>query len=258
MIGVVFALRDTFGTSDDIAETALANVLRQYVRARRLPVDASSEAYRTAILRTPIGSAVALRAAVADALGPHRIPTDDRIIEARVRMEAARLVETRFVAFDDVAPTLAELVRLGIPLAALGDGWPTIDHRKADAVGFVGSIVHSADLVQDPRALPAFGEITRLLRLPLENVWFVGTDLEREIAPAAAAGMRTIWIDRAGTGADAHAESRVASFAAILDVLSEPYTRGLLALRYIMRTSLDWRPGYSVGADDVFERMDEP
>jgi len=34
------------------------------------------------------------------------------------------------------------------------------------------------------------------------------------------------------------------------DVLKEPYTRGLPALRYIMRTALDWRPGHFLASDD--------
>lgn len=218
-----------------------------------------SEAYKTAVEETPIESVGALREVAATVLGPFYVPEDDRKLEAYFRMEAAQLVETRFTPGGDVAPTLADLARMNVPLAALGDDWPSIDERKAAAVGFPGVIIHPTDLARDPGALPVFEEVARRLRLPPENIWFVGTDLDRDIASAAAAGMRTIWIDDGGSHAPRLTElpdATVGSFGAIRDVLAEPYTRGLLALRYIMRTSLDWRPGFSIGASDSFDADD--
>jgi hypothetical protein len=72
--------------------------------------------------------------------------------------------------------------------------------------------------------------------------------------PAAAVGMHTIWINRDDETfpcASAPPDATVTTFVDVLEVLSGPYTRGLIALRQILRTAIAWRPGHFVSEDDT-------
>ena len=66
---------------------------------------------------------------------------------------------------------------------------------------------------------------------------------------AAQAGLRTVWLRSAGTAyppnlaAPDHAIERIEE---VLAILSEPYTRSLLGLRYVLHNALAWRLGHFV------------
>ncbi len=208
----------------------MANVIAKAERDNGARYDTTAIDFRTAL-------APDLRAAGLAAL------------EAPFRMELARLADLRFEPAADVAATLAELHALNVPCAALSGGWAALDQRKCDRAGFTGPIVFTEDLGIAPDSPGAFAAVAQTLRLPVEHIWFIGTDPLREIVPAGAVGMQTIWIDRDGTDfpADHRApDATVTTFSEILDELSGPYTRGLLALRHVLRTSLAWRPGHFV------------
>lgn len=254
MIGVAFALHKTFGPSAGVEGEAFARVVREFVDRNRGQRHAR-EIEGSAVGAVGYDPGENLREAFRAALAPYDLREPDGIqIEANFRMEAARLIYERFVPFDDVAPTLAKLAGLNVPCVGLSGGWPSIDARKAELVGFQKPIIYAEDLGVEAGTPAAFACVARRLQLPADCIWFVGTELRSEIGPAAASGMRTIWIDRDGDGevpegARSVPEATVATFAQILDVLAEPYTRGLLALRHVMRSVLDWRPGHFISDD---------
>jgi hypothetical protein len=86
------------------------------------------------------------------------------------------------------------------------------------------------------------------LGLPADAIYYVSAD-PVDIAAARASGLTTVYLDDAGrtlpSGADAPTH-RIASLSALLPILAGPYTRGVLALRYVFHSALAWRPGHFV------------
>jgi FMN phosphatase YigB (HAD superfamily) len=182
-------------------------------------------------------------------------------LEALFRMAGAQCVADHFVPYDDVAPTLRELSAMSVPCVLMSAGWSSIEERKAEAVGFHGPLLLGEDLDVPLTSPRAFARVAEILKLPADRIWFVGTDARKEILPAQAAGLHTVWLNRNHAEFPALREPpevTITTFAALLDALSEPYTRGLLAMRYILRTVLDWRPGHFVSGGDPVLGKDEP
>jgi FMN phosphatase YigB (HAD superfamily) len=255
MIGVAFALHGTFGSSTTIENSAFDRVLREFARVRNIV------AYTHVSCGASLGEGATvlafrqLREAFSTALGPYLLQEVDYLeLEAMFASEAARLLTERFVIYDDVARTLRELAALNIPRVGLSGGCPAVETRKAQIAGFTSPIIFAQDLGVEDSAPVAFARICQTLLLPADRIWFVGTDVRAEILPAAAAGMRTIWLNRDGETFPLQRvppDATVSSFAGILEILSAPYTRGSLALRYIMRNVLEWRPQYVISAEDM-------
>jgi FMN phosphatase YigB (HAD superfamily) len=254
MIGVAFALHETFGRASGTERIAFERALYQFAGQRGLNLDSMAVERIARIDDAALTSAAALAQAFPIAFAPTLLRAADAIrLEALFRMAAASAVAERFVPFDDVAPALCTIAELNVPRVALSGGWPTIDQRKADLVGFDGPIVFAQDLGVAASTPAAFARVADALKLPADRIWFVASDARGEILPAAAAGLRTIWVNRDGAefpAGRAAPDATVVSFAQLFDVLSEPYTRGLLALRHILRTALDWRPGHFIPGDD--------
>ena len=254
MIGVAFALRGTFGTSTDIECSAFIRVLLEFRRLRGLEVDAP-EAVSTTLGKGELSSESSLRATFSTALRPYLLQQGDAVqLDEMFRIEAARLMLERFVALDDVARTLGELASLNVPCVGLSGGSPSVDSCKAELAGFTSPIIFAGDLGVDGSAPTVFARVCRTLSLPADRIWFVGTDARAEIIPAAAAGLRTIWLNRESETFPPNRiapDATVSSLVEILDVLSAPYTRGLLALRDILSSALDWRLENVVSEDDM-------
>jgi FMN phosphatase YigB (HAD superfamily) len=259
MIGVAFALHNTFGSSITIENSAVNRVLRRFARARKitftpLTSDASLREDARALASDQ------LRKRFSTALRPYLLQEVDYLeLEATFASEATRLLTERFVVYDDVARTLREVAALNIPRVGLSGGCPAVDTRKAQIAGFTSPIIFAQDLGEEDRAPVLFARICQTLLLPADRIWFVGTDVRAEILPAAAAGMRTIWLNRKGETFPLQRvppDATVSSFADILEILSAPYTRGLLALRYIMRTVLEWSPQYVISSEDMLGAPD--
>jgi FMN phosphatase YigB (HAD superfamily) len=254
MIGVAFALHETFGIADGTERIAFERAVYQFAGRRGADIDSKAAERIARIDGAALSSPAALTEAFSTAFGPTLLhDADTTRLEALFRMTAARAVGERFVPFDDVGPALRKIAKMNVPRVALSGGWPTIDQRKADLVGFDGSIVFAQDLGVAASTPAAFAGVARALKLPADRIWFVASDAQGEILPAAAAGLRTIWVNRYGAQRPAGAtapDATIGSFAELFDVLSEPYTRGLLALRQILRTALDWRPGHFIPVDD--------
>jgi FMN phosphatase YigB (HAD superfamily) len=253
MIGVAFALHETFGVANGTERIAFGRVVRRLAVERRLHTESTVVERIARIDDAALSSPAALGEAFSSVFASAALPAEDAVrLEALFRMAAADAVEERFVAFDDVAPALRKLAEMNVPRVALSGGWPAIDQRKADMVGFEGPLIFAQDLGVGARTPAAFARVAETLQLPADRIWFVGSDARNEILPAAAAGLRTIWVNRdaaefpAGRPAP---DATVAALDELFDVLKEPYTRGLLALRHIMRTALDWRPGHFIPGD---------
>jgi FMN phosphatase YigB (HAD superfamily) len=254
MIGVAFALHETFGMANGTERIAFERAVYQFARRRGVDIDLAAVERIARIDGAALASPARLAEAFSTALGPTLLRATDAIrLEALFRMTAASAVVERFVPFDDVAPALRKIAEMQVPRVALSGGWPTIDQRKADRVGFDGPIVFAQDLGVAARTPAAFAAVADALQLPADRIWFVASDAQSEILPAAAAGLRTIWVNRNGAefppGRTAP-DATIGSFAELFDVLREPYTRGLLALRHILRTALEWRPGHFIPIDD--------
>jgi hypothetical protein len=119
----------------------------------------------------------------------------------------------------------------------LSDGWPQLRKREAEIIGFNGSVLPPIDEGTD--------QLSAVLAVPLERIYFVGADPQRDIDPAVRAGMQAVWL-RNGQGypPDLFAPAfEIESLDDLLELLREPYTRSLLGLRYILHSVAGWRPG---------------
>lgn len=254
MIGVAFALQETFGSANGAERVAFERAIYQFAGQRGLDIDSAAAERMARVDDAAFTSIAALGEAFSTVFGsPLLRPADAARLEALFRMSTAGAVVERFAPFEDVAPGLRTLAELQVPRAALSNGWPTIDQRKADAVGFDGSIIFAQDLGESVNSPAAFARVADALRLPADRIWFVGSDARREILPAAASGLRTIWVNRFAEVFPVERpapDATIVSFDELFDVLREPYTRGLLALRHIFRTALEWRPGHFIAADE--------
>jgi FMN phosphatase YigB (HAD superfamily) len=254
MIGVALALHETFGRADGAERVAFERAAHQFAGQRGWEIDSTAAARIARFDEAALASPAALGGAFSTAFEPNLLsPADAVWLESLFRMTAAGAAGERFVPFDDVAPALRKLIEMHVPRVALGAGWPTVDQRKADVVGFDGPIVFAQELEVAASSPAAFARVVDTLQLPADRIWFVASDAQREILPAAAAGLRTIWVNRSAAVFPAGCpapDATIVSLAGLFDVLRELYTRGLLALRHIFRTALDWRPGHFIPIDD--------
>jgi hypothetical protein len=81
-----------------------------------------------------------------------------------------------------------------------------------------------------------FGTLVDRLRLPAPCIWYVTNGTAKNVQAALSSGLNVIWVDgtypaREPTSERLHA---VTSMSEALDVLSEPYTRSVLGLRYLL------------------------
>lgn len=130
-----------------------------------------------------------------------------RSLGLQVTAEArARLVEAfgRLLAWDDVAPALAELRRRGLRLAFLSNFTPAMLAGSIAASGFEGvferaiSIDAARTYKPDPRAYQLGLEATGVTRAECVFVALAGWD----VAGARWFGYRTFWCNRAGQPAE--------------------------------------------------------
>lgn len=99
--------------------------------------------------------------------------------------------------------------------------WAPSSHWDAElarsgVAGACSCIVFSSDLGSIKPAPRMFLEALRPLSLQPQDVLFVGDSLERDIRPAKALGMGTVWITSAGD--DPSADVRLASIAELVTV----------------------------------------
>ncbi len=122
------------------------------------------------------------------------IEPDVRYAE-RFQQIALDLVDRVVVPLPGAREMLLELRRRGVRTAVLSNGWNPLQIRKARRAGFVGTVIASADIgVQKPEVL-AFEALIDALGTEREHTWYVGDNPSVDIGGAAAAGLRTVWLD---------------------------------------------------------------
>jgi putative hydrolase of the HAD superfamily len=250
MFAVAFALGGTLTIEDRIEQRSFLELARGLCAHGPVPFDEAAArriaddlfpADRDELDARPHELAEAL-SALADR------PFPERVVVARFRQLAGRLaggVRTE----PEVRPFLARLASLRVPSAVLCDGWSTIAQRRAACAGFAGPVLVSEDLGVTKPSAAAFETLVRTVGLPAERVWYVGSDPARDVAAAWRAGLRAIWLNRAGAAYpdDIVVPARtIRSLDELVPELCEEYTRSLLGLRYILHTTLAWRPGHFV------------
>ena len=108
-----------------------------------------------------------------------------------------------WVAYPDTVPALDRLSDMGLVLAVLTNGQQGLQTEKLERMG----VLDRFDVVLAASELPAFkpqaaafDALCRAVGASAPEVAFVGDDLAADVGGAAAAGLRPVWIDRAGAG----------------------------------------------------------
>ncbi|MGC1380502.1 MAG: HAD family hydrolase [Candidatus Baltobacteraceae bacterium] len=108
---------------------------------------------------------------------------------------AVRMVPEFVVPLPGAKRTLAALRERGVAIAVLSNGWNPLQRRKAEQAGFDGPLLVSAELgVQKPDR-GAFEALLARLGTEPDQTWYVGDDPIGDVAGAAQAGLRAVWID---------------------------------------------------------------
>jgi len=101
--------------------------------------------------------------------------------------------------FDDTAAMLAALRREGYRLAVLTNGDEDLFAVSRAMLGESFDLVVSAERIRGYKPAPwHFRAFERLARVGLEDWVHVAASPYHDIAPAAALGVRHVWLDRAG------------------------------------------------------------
>jgi FMN phosphatase YigB (HAD superfamily) len=260
MMAVVFAFPETFGVDTGTEQCAFEQTFRTLAAIHDRHVDES--ALQKTLAANDFAPPDRVWECFSAIFGANPSVRIERVtVEAMFRNAGKLCLGTCFTPFDDVAPTLRELASLKLPQALISSGWGGIEQRRAAAAGFDGPVLVGEELGVDAFSPVAFARLCEAVRLPADRIWFVGTDVQRHIAAARAAGLRTVWLNRDGREFPddlALPDHTICTFGDLLDVVREPYTRGLLALREVLRTALGWRSAYSVGASDFTPTDERP
>jgi FMN phosphatase YigB (HAD superfamily) len=229
MFALAFALRDTLTSENDVERRAFLALVRALAAERGRPYD-EGRATAVAAALFPPGEADArpdeLARAVNDVLADD-LPAS--YVIGRFRVVGDTAVREHVRPLDDVPLVLERVASLGVPAAVICNGWGRIAQRKAAAAGFTGRVLVSEELGAALPSPQAFAALAAALVLPPDRVWFVTRDAA--LADTASAN-----------GLHALALSDLND---LIPPLCEEYTRSLLSLRYLARTALKFRDGYS-------------
>ncbi len=131
----------------------------------------------------------------------------------------ASLQHSYIRAFDDVAPLLDALDAAGVPSGAVSNNVHDYQRVKLDAAGLerIGVLV-GTDTVGVPKPDPAiYLEGVRLLGTGPGETLYVGDNRLLDAEGSTAAGLRGVWLNRAGEPAPGFTGREVAS---LLDLLA--------------------------------------
>ncbi len=170
------------------------------------------------------------------------------VLSARYRQISASLVPDLLIPYDGAVEMICELTRLAIPAAILTNAFASVAARAASIIGFAGRLLAADDTGFAKPAADAYAMIVSTLRLPANTIYYVSAD-PVDIAAARAAGLVTVYFDHSGQASPSSSEApthTIESLSALLPILAAPYTRGVLALRYVFHSALAWRTGHFV------------
>jgi HAD superfamily hydrolase (TIGR01509 family) len=251
MIGVAFDLTGTLLRDTGLEQAAARELLRQLSEERGLSFDElrasevgdlckRSFAFENDFARSSAVFVDAVQAYIAE-------PAPPAVVLSRFRQIAVQLVPSQTEPLPGARETLAQIASLGIPCAILTNGWSAIEQRKARYLGFAGPVLVSEDIGFCKPHRAAFAALAETLALPPDRIWYVGGDPAVDVAGAGKAGLQSVWLrseDAVFPSGLREPEHTIERIDDVLELLSEPYTRSLLGLRYVLHSSLEWRQGH--------------
>ena len=111
---------------------------------------------------------------------------------------AMQMVDAFVVPAPDARATIEELRRRLVRVAILSNGWNPLQIAKGRRAGFDGLVLASGDLgVQKPERA-AFAALVAALGVEAAQCYYVGDDPNADVAGAAGAGLRAVWLDNEG------------------------------------------------------------
>ena len=133
----------------------------------------------------------------------HRVPFRLLRPDADLRAERRRRVEAGFPElfipadlYPDAVPALRALTGAGFQVGVAGNQ-PAAAERLFDDLGVALGLVASSESLGVEKPDPAFfAAIATRLDLPPSSIAYVGDRLDNDVRPAAAAGMRAIFLRR--------------------------------------------------------------
>jgi len=130
-------------------------------------------------------------------------------------------------AMDPSAPRTLDALAPRHAFALVTNGAPDVQREKLDGSGLASrfaTVVISGELgIGKPEPGIFLAAIERI-GVPASEAVMVGDSAERDVAGARAAGLRTVWLDREGTGARSGADVRITrldDLAAALDAVTD-------------------------------------
>ena len=130
--------------------------------------------------------------------------------------------------FDGAIESLSRIKESGVGMALVTNG-PSINQRakieRFDLERHFDVIVIEGELGKGKPHHAPFNEALSALGAMPDEAWMVGNDLENDIAPAIALGLRSIWVDWAQkglpTGAEVTPHRTIARIADLVDARGE-------------------------------------
>jgi FMN phosphatase YigB (HAD superfamily) len=233
VIGVAFGLSGTLGSDNGLYRAAIEHLIAGLYCERS--EEPNGRVISAILKELPPGQ----RRPSADVLSlvAELFPeaTVKASIEDRLRSIARDLVKRYFQPFPDALTTIKLLDEMQVPHAILGDDRRAVELSKAEMLGVSRKLVamQDAEWSPDGRSLEAFATLAKTLQLPSDLIFFVGRDPHRDIAPAHAAGFRTVWLNRSTRSFPRgipRPDHTIARLDAIFRVISRPYTRAAMYL----------------------------
>jgi len=151
----------------------------------------------------------------------------DRAVHARVRADADARWERHGYAPEEMYPEVPRIVaelasRYGIACITNHFSWVRDRARAAGFADHVKVWAISAELGVEKPDPAIFAAALRESRADAGNVVMVGDRLDRDIAPAKALGMRTIWVLRNEAPDDPTPEQRAVPDAVVTSLAAVP------------------------------------
>lgn len=143
--------------------------------------------------------------------------------------------------------TLVQLDRLAVPHAMVSRLGCHGAQREAQAIGYTGSVLSDdAGDGDSPTGTDPLSRLPAAVGFPPDRIFCVGVDPDVDIEPARRAGMQTVWLRRVGDFPPQlpAPDHTITSMPELLEVLSGPYTRALLGMRYVLNSVTAKPPSY--------------
>ncbi|MFD1722007.1 HAD family hydrolase [Amnibacterium endophyticum] len=133
-----------------------------------------------------------------------------------------------FRLYDDVLPALDAVEGTGARIGLLTNGAGTVQRRKLAATGLgerFDPLVISGEIGLRKPDPEVFGVALHRASIGAHDAWYVGDNLWHDVAPARAAGLHAVWVDRHDIAPEdgwPRPDAAVTTLAALPALLQEP------------------------------------